>query len=286
MPKPKLKVALLQISPPNSTEEEAFISRGETYCRQAAKNGADVVLFPELWNIGYTFPSSKSKVNIDDWQKRAVKKNSRFVKIFQNLAKELGVAIVITYLEDFAKGHRPRNSATLFDRFGNECLHYSKVHTCDFTDEILTEHGEKFRVGTLSTKMGQIEIGLMICFDREQPESARVLMLEGAEIVLVPNACDLTKPAINQFSARAFEDMVGVAMANYPAPKNNGLSVAFSPIVFAKDNSSVDNLLVEANEQEGIYMCEFDMFAIRQWRKKMAWGKKYRQPDTYGELVV
>ncbi len=280
-----LKIALLQILPPIIGDEAHFIAKGEEYCRKAAEAGADIVLFPELWNIGYEFPAEKSRDAIKVWNDRAVTKDSSFVAAFADLAKELEVAIAITYLEDFETGHRPRNSVTMFDRHGIERLHYSKVHICDFTDEILTEPGDTFSVGTLSTKHGDIDIGLMICFDREMPESARILALKGAEIVLTPNASNLTKPATEQFSTRAFENMMGVAMANYPAPKNNGRSIAFSPIVLAEDNSSLDNCLVEADDSEGVFMCELDLDAIRTWRKKMIWGNKYRKVYTYGELT-
>lgn len=59
----------------------------------------------------------------------------------------------------------------------------------------------------------------MICYDREFPESARILMLKGAEIILVPNACDMKPGRINQLSTRAFENMVGLAMTNYSDKK-------------------------------------------------------------------
>src|SRR4051794_38026705 len=58
----------------------------------------------------------------------------------------------------------------------------------------------------------------MICYDREFPESARVLMLGGAELILTPNACGLDADRLGQFRARAYENMVGVAMANYATP--------------------------------------------------------------------
>ncbi len=279
-----LSIALLQILPPNTKNETEFIVKGEEYCRRAADQGADIVLFPELWNIGYTFPAKHSKNDIEEWGSRAVTKDSRFVSFFQELSKELNLAIAITYLEDYAPDHRPRNSVTLFDRHGLEVLHYSKVHTCDFGDEILTEPGDEFRVGTLSTKVGDIEIGAMICFDREMPESARILMLKGAEIVLTPNASFLHTPQLEQFSTRAFENMVGVAMANYPAPKYNGLSTAFSPII-ESETEQIDNCLVKGDEDEGIYWSEFNISAMHKWRKQKIWGNNYRRPYTYHKLI-
>ena len=62
----------------------------------------------------------------------------------------------------------------------------------------------------------------MICFDREFPESARILMLKGAEIILTPNACEMEDNRICQFKTRAYENMVGVVLANYAAPQQNG----------------------------------------------------------------
>ena len=72
----------------------------------------------------------------------------------------------------------------------------------------------------------------MICFDREFPESARILMLKGAELILTPNACELEANRIGQFRTRAFENMLGMAMANYAIPQENGHSVAFDGIAF------------------------------------------------------
>ncbi len=124
----------------------------------------------------------------------------------------------------------------------------------------------------------------MICFDREFPESARILMLMGAEIILTPNACELEQHRIGQFRTRAYENMVGVAMANYAAPQENGHSVAFSPIAFG-ESGSLDTCLVQAGEEEGVYIAEFDLDAIRDWRRREAWGNAYRKPGRYSLLV-
>ena len=111
---------------------------------------------------------------------------------FQALAIELNIAIGVTYLEKHANGSLPpKNSITLIDRFGQQILHYSKVHTCDWTSlEGLTYPGDDFYVGILSTTTNiSLRVGAMICYDREQPESARILMLQSAELILIPNAC-------------------------------------------------------------------------------------------------
>lgn len=124
----------------------------------------------------------------------------------------------------------------------------------------------------------------MICYDREFPESARILMLKGAEIILVPNACDINPERSNQLSTRAFENMVGIVMANYPGI-GWGQSCAYSPIVF-DENGYVDNELFRANDiDEDIFIVEFDIDKIRKYRKEETWGNAYRKVKSYNELL-
>ena len=143
------------------------------------------------------------------------------------------------------------------------------------------KHGDEFKVCNFEG----IQIGVMICYDREFPESARVLMLKGAEIILVPNACDMNSIRINQLNTRAFENMVGIAMANYPG-KGWGGSCAFSPVVFDEKGSCKDNTLVKANDiLEDILIAEFNMERLRIYREQETWGNAYRKPMAYKDLV-
>jgi predicted amidohydrolase len=133
----------------------------------------------------------------------------------------------------------------------------------------------------------------MICYDREFPESARLLMLGGAEVILTPNACPLDDDRIGQFRARAFENMLGVAMANYAAPDPssnsrdvyNGHSVAFSGICYGEQGHQ-EHKLVEAGEDEGIFLATFDLTVLRGYRGRQTWGDSYRKPSTYKALVA
>lgn len=61
------------------------------------------------------------------------------------------------------------------------------MHTTDFDLEGACTPGDEFYVAALDTGRGTLEVGAMICFDREFPESARILMLKGAEVIPVPN---------------------------------------------------------------------------------------------------
>ncbi|MBA5735080.1 carbon-nitrogen hydrolase family protein, partial [Escherichia coli] len=94
----------------------------------------------------------------------------------KKLAKELQIGICATYLSKTEQNSQ--NTAIIIDRKGEIILDYAKVHTCDFSLEILLQSGEEFKV----CEFDGIKLGVMICYDREFPESARVLMLKGAEI--------------------------------------------------------------------------------------------------------
>lgn len=273
------KVALLQISPENSLE--ANLEKGLNACRRAKEMGADLALFPEMWSIGYRIPQDAETLN-----RNAVAADSAFVQSFGSLAKALNMAIAVSFLESYTPA--PRNTVCLFDRFGSKVLTYAKVHTCDFGFEGVLTAGDEFPVCDLNTENGTVKVGAMICFDREFPESARILMLNGAEIVLVPNACPMEINRLSQLRARAYENMVGIATANYPSGRDigNGHSTAFDGAAYdLQSGESRDMLFLETDEAEGIYLADFPMEKLRAFRAAEVQGNAYRHPQKYHKLT-
>jgi predicted amidohydrolase len=284
-----LTVALVQERAPRDEDEAAAV--GARACEAAARAGADIVLFPELWQIGYSAAPADPEGRAA-WQAQATDERGPFVEGFRALARRLDVAIAITYLERSAGA--PRNTAALIDRTGETVLSYAKVHTCDFGPEAATAPGDRFGVATLSTRAGDVKVGMMICYDREFPEAARALMLDGAELVLVPNACPLPEPLLRQFRTRAMENMVGMAMANYAAdgPPPHGIggfdghSIAVSSVCFDAAGGVTDDLIVQAGEQPGLFVAGFDLAELRAYRRRETWGDAYRKPWAYARLVA
>ncbi len=286
-----MTVAILQLRAPSVPDPEWALREGERSCREAAAHGADIAMFPEMWQIGCAGcpadPDGRTA-----WQALATRSDGSFVEHFGELARELRMAVLITYLEDWASG--PRNTATLVDRSGADVLTYAKVHTCDFSAEAALTPGSEFPVVDLDLGDDTVRVGVMICYDREFPESARALMLGGAEIVLTPNACFLGEDRLAQFRARAFENMTAMAMANYARGEGdsddegscNGHSIAFSGIVCDEHGRGLDQKLLEADEHEGVFMVTFDLNALRAYRARETWGDAYRKPLAYGALVA
>ena len=272
-------VAMLQLLPEGSLS--ANLDKGLEYCKKAKAMGADLALFPEMWSAGYTIPEDVALL-----KSMAVRADSDFVMAFGKMAARLNMAVGITFLEAWEP--LPRNTLCLFDRFGRKVMTYAKVHTCDFGDECRLTPGDDFFAADLDTKDGPVRVGAMICYDREFPESARILMLKGAEIILVPNACPMEINRISQLRARAFENMTGIATVNYPygKPDCNGHSTAFDGIAYRENEpGSRDTLIIEAGEGEGIYMASFPMEELRAYRQSEVHGNAYRRPEKYHLLI-
>ena len=197
----------------------------------------------------------------------AVPSDSAFVDSFRYLAGKLDMAIGITLLEKYKDG--ARNTLILFDRHGEIKLTYAKVHTCDFSVERNLTPGEAFYVTDLDTAQGTVKVGAMICYDREFPESARILMLQGAELILVPNACPME---INRYPENV--------------PDCNGRSTVFDGVAYLPDEEgSRDTCILEADGSEGIYIAELDLKQLRDYRKSEVHGNAYRHPQKYGILI-
>lgn len=276
-----MKIALLQIAARNTLD--GTLEKGISFCRKAKELGADLALFPEMFSNGYNIYDRPAS----EWMGEAIPADHAFIKAFGSLAKELKMAIGITLLEKCGTG--PKNTLILFDRWGKQVLKYSKVHTCDFGAERNLTPGDDFYVTPLDTASGVVQIGAMICYDREFPESARILMLKGAEIILVPNACPMEINRLSQLRARAYENMLGIATCNYPAdvPDCNGHSSAFDGIAYLPQLPvSRDTCLVEADESEGIWTADFDMNLLRKYRRKEVHGNAYRHPRKYAILCA
>ena len=175
----------------------------------------------------------------------------------------------------------------LFDRTGKEVYHYSKVHICAFDLEKMLSPGEDFYVAELDFGRGTVKVGSMICFDREFPESARILMLKGAELILAPNACPMEINRLSALRTRAYENMVAVATCNYPEgqPDCNGHSSLFDGVPWLPDEPGVrDMCAFEAPGAPGVYVAELDLDQLRGHRERDVMGDKYRQTGTYGIL--
>ena len=217
----------------------------------------------------------------------AIGSHDRWVSAFRRAASDLNLAILATFLERWPGS--PRNTALLIDRHGRDVLSYAKVHTCDWGMEKALTPGDSFEVARLDIEGGFVDVGVMICADREFPESARELMLGGAELILVPNACPMAGERTSQLRSRAFENMTAIATVNYAAPDQDGHSSVFDGMVF--ENSGQPNgrpreqFILEAGDGEDVYPATLGLEALREYRGRETMGDAYRKPGAYRRLM-
>ena len=265
----KLTVAILQKKSVNRQYKKSVDIIIEKM-KEAVEKGADMLLLPEAFLTGYELPMSNEE---------ALSDRSDYIRQICDAARSLHIGVVLTAITKGLK--KPQNSAYVIDKNGIVIMKYAKVHTCDFADEACLESGDAFNV----CDFHGIKLGIMICYDREYPESARVLMMKGAEIILVPNDCAAMKPRLCALSTRAYENMVGIAMAN-PNGENAGNSCAYSPICWDQNGECVDNVILMADDMtEDLFYAEFDLDAIRNYREHEMMGNTFRKVKAYDILL-
>ena len=278
-----LNVALLQLAA-EGRDREANLDRGLRACREAEAAGAHLALFPEMWSIGYDLREGETPLEL---ARHAIDLDDPFLGAFAELAAELDMAIATTFLQRWPG--RPRNAVALFDRHGRNVLTYAKVHTCDWDAEAVLTPGDAFQVAEVDTRVGPVHLGMMICFDLLFPEAARVLMLQGAEVVLMPNSCDFEPWRVAMVQTRAIENMTGIAVANYPGERTEGHSCAFDTIAFRTlgddEGVPVEPTVIRAGKAPGIYIAPFDIDELRRFRERETQGDAYRKPSTYRPIV-
>jgi len=230
----------------------------------AKQEQAEIVVFPEMYSNGHASFDLNDSDSQKRWQKAAEPADGSYVERFRQAARDTGLYVVATLLE--AATPKPFNSALLINPEGETVLHHRKVHICDFdVPELACDRGHEFRSTDIHTSSGPVRVGMMICMDREFPGAARSLSRSGAEIALVPNCCTLATGGVQsdvriaQARGRAFEMVMGLAVANYPAPAADGHSFATDP------NGTV---IAMAGDSPGLTMATFDLDLIRRMRKQ------------------
>ncbi|MBY5363683.1 carbon-nitrogen hydrolase family protein [Rhizobium leguminosarum] len=257
-----LRIALAQMMSDSNIEE---------VCASAVAGGAAVISFPEMFSNGYSRFDADNEESRQAWIDGAAPLDGPYLERFRKAARDNGLAIVATFLE---RGEvKPFNAAVLIDASGDIILHQRKRHICFFdVPEEACAPGEGSKVAKLKTNVGDVAIGIMICMDREFPDVASELISKGAEIILVPNSCPLVDdPSVGDVRvagvrALAFQSATGIAVTNYPAPKDDGRS-------FAVD--ALGKILVMGGNEQEIVLADFDVADIRAVQKQ-EWFRRVR----------
>lgn len=256
--------------------EGTNLAIADAACRQAAALNADIALFPEMWNIGYAVFDGKIPSARKAWQDLAVDAEGAYVRHFVTLARELKMAICLTYLQKWDPA--PRNVVSVISHTGEIVLTYAKVHTCDFMAEAALCPGDEFPVCDLITRLGPVKVGCMTCYDFQFPESARILMLNGAELILTPVATGLPEIYLDQVKVRAYDNAVAIAVANYANVPFDGNSVAFD----ASGRRLVEPV---SGGADCVQLARINLEKLRETRRTTLQGNAFRRPRKYKRLT-
>ncbi|EHR0918797.1 N-carbamoylputrescine amidase [Vibrio parahaemolyticus] len=284
-----VKFAALQLT--KSWDLEENLAKAKKAIREAAQNGANVILPQELFAAPYFCKKQEAKY----FELAEETANSHLIQEMSALAKELGVVIPVSYFEK--AGNTFFNSLVMIDADGTVLDNYRKSHIPDgpgYSEKYYFSPGDTgFKVW--QTKFGKFGAG--ICWDQWFPELARSLALHGAEAIFYPTAIgsEPQDPTLDSrdhwqrtMQGHSAANLVPVIASNRVGTEvDDGIETTFYGSSFITDHTGAK--IAEApREGETIIYAEIDLATTAKARH--AWGLfRDRRPDLYasvGKLAV
>jgi N-carbamoylputrescine amidase len=288
--KREVTVAALQFA--CGWDVDANIATAERLVRQAAKQGAQIILIQELFETPYFCIEQDSRhlrlaTSVDD---------NKAVKHFAKIAKELGVVLPISFFEK--ANHSFFNSIAVLDADGRNLGVYRKAHIPNgpgYQEKNYFSPGDTgFKV--FDTRFARI--GVAICWDQWFPETARALALQGAELIFFPTAIGSEPPPALPVNSRdhwqrtqqghAAANLTPVIVSNRIGTERalqnpEGLYIRFYGSSFIADATGAK--VAEADEEsEAVLTAKFDLAAIEELRNNW-FVFRDRRPELYGLLT-
>ena len=281
----KVKVALLQTTV--SSDIKANLKKTIDKIKEAAKSGAKIICMQELFRTIYIGESQKK-----EYFAYAESLQGETITTMTKLAKELQIVLIVPIYEK-AKDGNLYNSAIVVDADGKIVGHYRKMHIPNdpgFWEQFYFKPGD-FGFKAVQTKYAKI--GVLICYDQWFPEAARLMTLDGAEILFYPTAIGWYKEKEPAVYDEYIEGWVTIqrahAIANsvYVASVNR-VGKEFADKVTFWGNSFIagpfGKFLARAGEKEETIMAECDLSQTYETRD--AWRFFYeRRTDAYEGLM-
>jgi N-carbamoylputrescine amidase len=258
-------------------DKAANIERAIGLIETAVEKGADLMVLPELFTMGFYIFKDRNP----DFFEMAEPIPGPTTDAIGKIAKKHGVYIVAPIFERHASG-KFYNTAPLIGPDGVIIGKYSKTHVPPRPEEkFYFSPGSEYPV--FNTDIGKI--GTLICYDREFPEPFRVLSLKGAEIVVVPSVIFPRDKAkypdgwvmVNR--ARAYDSGVFGVFVNRGGKESGKEYFGNSMIV----NPS-GKVLAQAGFEECVITASIDLDDDNNWRRRRAYVKE-RRPEMYSKIV-
>jgi predicted amidohydrolase len=199
-------VAALSLTP-EPWDKKANYAKLERFVRQAAAQGAQVVVTPEGYLEGYVGNEKRTPgLTRERYLEAGEELNGPYLRRAGALAAELKIYLSIGFAE--RRKEEMFNSVVIFSPQGTVAAHYAKSHTDD--DEPFNTKGRVFPV--VDTPFGRW--GTLICYDRQLTEPARILAVKGARVILVPAWGGYGEMNDIMMRVRAYENGVWLAFVH------------------------------------------------------------------------
>lgn len=289
----KVRIALVQAhndvdgGKPVEEHKKAAIAKHERLIREAKQRGAQIVCLQELFYGPYFCTEQTPK-----WYAATEPiPDGSTTQLMQRLAKELGIVLVVPVYEIDAPGFY-YNSAAVIDADGTYLGKYRKHHIpqvqagppgCGFWEKYY------FRPGNLGFPVFDTafaKVGVYICYDRHFPEGARILGLNGAEIVFNPSA---TVAGLSEYLWKLEQPAHAVANGYYVGAINRvGFEPPWNMGEFYGQSYLVDPrgqiVAIGGRDKDEVVVGEMDRDVIRQVRDTWQFYRD-RRPEAYEEMI-
>lgn len=245
-----MKIAVVQMNVVFADPERNF-SEVKKFVEEGAKAGADVLVFPEMWNAGYA---------LKELDRLADENGEQTKEWLSRLSLKYRVNIVGGSVATKKDG-KFYNTMFVVDRNGEIVAEYDKAHLFKLMDEhVYMSAGEQANVFTLDG----VTCGGIICYDLRFPEWIRTHVLKGADIMFIP--AQWPKKRIDHWQlllqARAIENQCYIVAVNRvgddPNNEFNGHSMVIAPW---------GELLLSNETSEGIYYANLDLQEVKRVRE-------------------
>ncbi|CUO39855.1 (R)-stereoselective amidase [Blautia obeum] len=268
----KIKIAAIQMS--TVADKMENVRTVKTYLEKIKDENPDCVILPEMFCCPYqteNFPIYAEKEGGPVWQQ------------LSGYAKQYGIYLIGGSMPEKDAEGNVYNTSYIFDREGKQIGKHRKVHLFDidikggqtFKESDTLTAGDSDTV--FDTEFGKI--GVMLCFDIRFPELSRMMVNDGAKVIFVPAAFNMTTGPAHwelSFRTRALDNqiyMVGCA----PARDVSAGYISWGHSIVTDPWGRVIDML---DEKKGILLAELDMDYEEQVREELPLLKS-RRKDIY-----